>query len=543
MSQQMMIHKDCKYGEDSIKSMLDGIDFLANAVKITLGPAGRLVAISRRFSQGRTPRITKDGWTVANNTSPKGFYEQMGADIVREAAQKTVSQDGDGTTTSIVLAQAMCHNGAAVLKDKRVNPLTLKAGMSKAVAELTKTLRRISTPISEDTIFHVANISSNGDTEIAKLISDAVKEVGSDGLISVEEGRSLYTTSELVSGLQLQAGYLSNAFLTNVDKLECVRTNPYILLFEDKLATTKSLIPLLRQIAEAGRPLLIIAGDYEPEALQALAVNCQKGLPVCAIRIDAFGERRREVLRDIATLTGGKAITTDLGRNIESVTLEDLGQASRFECKEKITKIVDGYGDTTVGGAIEALATTLRTRIEACEEPTEKVLLQKRLSTIVGGCVNIRVGGTTDAEMKEKKDRVDDAVGAAQAASAGGIVPGGGLALVRAACETVLRLEGDEGLGSGIVMNACLAPMKQLAANAGQDGEEVLRRVMETRTDGRIGIGYNPRSRQYEDLFANGIVDPTNVVIDALTNASSVAGSVLSNGAMVVEIPEYVNVE
>ena len=520
--------KDVLFGEKCREAVMRGVDLLADAVKITLGPGGRNVAISRR-AQGLTPKLTKDGVTVANSIDPKNPHEQIGSDMVREAAQKTVEAAGDGTTTSTLLAQAMCRIGMQYILGG-ANPTSLKKGMDSVVSRLTASIRKMSIPIEGNMIFDVANISCNGDAEIAGIITQAINEVGKDGVMTVEESSSFETHLDVVSGLQLPSGFISPHFITDARRVECSYTDALVLLHEGKLTTFKSLQPLMRQVAAGSKPLLIIAGDYEQEAIATFVTNTVKGhAPLCAVKIPAWGARRREVLKDIAILTGGKAITEDSGEKIENVRLEDLGQVGKFIVSEFTTTLVDGV---STAECLEARVEEIRQAITSAEGDNKKHL-ELRLAGLLGGVAVIKVGAPTTTEMSEKTDRVDDAMHAARAAAQEGIVPGGGLALVRAAYESGCILHATESLGETLVLQACVEPLKQIAVNAGMDGDVILREVVTKR---RKNYGYNARTHKFEDLIEAGVIDPTKVVIEALKNATSVAGNILNCMASTVDI-------
>jgi len=521
--------KKLLYGQDSRSAIMRGVDLLADAVKVTLGPGGRTVVIGRR-GMGLTPHTTKDGVTVANNIDPTDPTEQIGSDIVREAAQKTVEACGDGTTTSTVLAQAMCRLGMQQL-DLGVSPVALKAGIEKATKTIIKEIEKMTIPVTDEMVFQVANISANGDEAIAKIVAAAVSKVGKDGVITVEESRTLETHLDVVDGLQVHSGYLSPNFITDRNRAQCVfEGDVHILLYEGKIATAKSIVPLLRQIHEAHASLLIIAGDFDNDALAGLCLNKIKaGLPVCAIRSGAFGDRRRELLRDIASLTGGKAITDDLGLKLENILLADLGMASRVVVDTTRTVIVKGAGDDQ---AIEGRIIEIRNQLEKAEG-IDKVHLQQRLAGLAGGVAVIKVGATTEVEMREKKDRVEDATFATKAALEEGIVPGGGIALLRSAMAVdVSSFLPEELPGVHTVLAACEKPLTQIVENAGKKAAEVMEQV---RQSSQV-IGYNARTGKYEDLVASGVIDPAKVVKEALKNAASVAGMILTTEALVAEI-------
>lgn len=502
------------HGEESRAKILKGADLLADAVKVTLGPKGRNVVIGRRMF-GLDPAVTKDGVTVANVVSPTDPCEQIGADLIRSAAQKTVDNAGDGTTTSVVLAQAMLHAGFKAL-ESGASPIAVKRGMDKACEAIVAAIRKMSIPVSGDMLYQVANISSNGDSAIAKIVADAIGRVGKDGVVTVEESRTLETHLEVVSGLQLASGYLSPYFMTNHETMRCEYENVLVCLWEGKLSSAKALVPLVKIANAEARPLLIIGGDYEHEALAVLATNrIRGGLQVCAVTTGAFGDRRRELLRDIGSLTGAKPFTEDLGAKIDSITLEDLGTAR---------KIVVDQNKTLLIGTLEpqARAADVRRQMEQAHG-VEKAHLQARLAGLTGGVAIIKVGAATEVEMKEKKDRAEDAMYAVKAAVEEGIVVGGGKSLVNAV--SMLTLE-DEG--AGIVMDACLSPVRQILVNAGGDADHAY-------LIGPDEWGYNAATGKHENLIEAGVIDPAKVVIEALKNAVSVAGMILTTEAMVAE--------
>lgn len=505
------------HGEESRLRILKGVDLLADAVKVTLGPKGRNVVIGRRYF-GHDPMVTKDGVTVANVVNPTDPCEQIGADLIRSAAQKTVDNAGDGTTTSVVLAQAMLHAGFETLKSG-ASPIAVKRGMDKACEAIVAALRKMSIPVSGDMLYQVAKISSNGDEALAKIVADAIARVGKDGVVTVEESRTLETHLEVVTGLQLNAGYLSPYFITNPQTLRCEYDNPMIVLWEGKLASAKALIPLLKMVSQEARPLLIVGGDFENEALAILATNrINKGLQLCAVTTGAFGDRRRELLRDIAAITGATAFTEDIGAKIENIGITDVGEARKIVVDQNKTLIVaDGKSE-----ALEGRIADIRTQI-AQSSGVEKAHLEARLAGLTGGVAVIKVGAVTEVEMKEKKDRAEDAMYAVKAAAEEGIVEGGGMALMR------LRLRGKlpSGDGEDIVWQALAAPLAQIAENAGET--EVLDKVACHQH------GFNALNGLYEDLISAGIIDPAKVVIEALKNAVSVAGMILTTEAMVAE--------
>lgn len=504
------------HGAESREKILKGADLLADAVKVTLGPKGRNVVIGRR-AFGLDPAVTKDGVTVANVVDPVDPCEKIGADLIRSAAQKTVDNAGDGTTTSVVLAQAMLHAGFKAL-ESGASPIAVKRGMDKACEAIIEAIRKMSIPVSGDMLYQVANISSNGDVAVARIVSDAIERVGKDGVVTVEESRTLETHLEVVAGLQLASGYLSPYFMTNPQTMKCEYENTLVCLWEGKLSSAKALVPLLKLAMERACPLLIIGGDYEHEAIAVLATNKISGrLQVCAVTTGAFGDRRRELLRDIASITGAKAFTEDLGAKIDNVTLEDLGTAR---------KIVVDQNKTLILGTSEPQARAEEVRRQMDEaHGVEKAHLQARLAGLTGGVAIIKVGAATEVEMKEKKDRAEDAMYAVKAAVEEGIVPGGGYALMWG-CQGLLC----DGPGPLIVANACDVPAKQIRENAGIDWlPECFPAELPSRG------GFNVVTELFEDLIAAGVIDPTKVVIEALKNAVSVAGMILTTEAMVAE--------
>lgn len=517
-------HKLVLHGEKSREAILRGVDLLADAVKVTLGPKGRNVVIGRRFI-GHDPVVSKDGVTVANVVNPEDPTEQIGADLIRGAAQKTVDNAGDGTTSSVVLAQAMLHAGFESLKSG-ASPTAVKRGMDKACAAIVGAVRKMAVPVTGEMVFQVANISANGDEAIARIVSEAVERIGKDGVVTVEESRTLETSLEIVNGLQLNSGYVSPYFMTN-ESMKCEYQDVSVLLWEGKIHSAKSLVPIMRSCQQ---PLLIVAGDYENEAVAILATNRLKtGFQVCAIRTGAFGDRRRELIRDLAAITGARAYTEDLGAKLESVTPETLGKAKKIIVSETKSIIV-GEGDVT------GRVADVRRQIETADG-VERAHLRARLAGLTGGVAVIKVGAVTEVEMKEKKDRVEDAMYATKAAVDEGIVAGGGLALLVARNVHVATSNPDEMRGSHVVWHSCSAPLRRIAENAGLSDKEVYDKVLamhhgpESRT-----LGYNAATDTYEDLIAAGVIDPAKVVIESLKNAVSVAGMILTTEAMVAEV-------
>ena len=525
-----MAAKQLEFDESARHSLLRGVEKLAKAVKATLGPSGRNVILDKKFG---SPTITKDGVTVAKEIELENPYENMGAQLVREVASKTSDIAGDGTTTATVLAEAIYREG---LKNVTAgaNPTSLQRGINKAVEAVVAELGKISKKVSDShEIAQVATVSANWDKTIGQIIADAMEKVGKDGTITVEEAKSIETTLDVVEGMQFDKGYLSPYFATNAEAMEAVLENAYILIHEKKISSLKDLLPLLEKVAKGGRPLLIIAEDVEGEALATLVVNKLRGtLQVCAVKAPGFGDRRKAMLEDIAVLTGGRCITEDLGIKLESISLDDLGKAKRIVVEKEATTIVEGEGKSK---DIQGRVAQIRRQIEETTSDYDREKLQERLAKLAGGVAVINVGAATETEMKEKKARVEDALHATRAAVEEGIVPGGGVALIRAqkALDS-LKLEGDEAIGAGIVRRAVEAPLRQLADNAGQEGALIVQEVKK----GKGNEGYNVATGAYEDLVKAGVVDPTKVTRSALQNASSISGLLLTTEALVTEIPE-----
>jgi chaperonin GroEL len=522
--------KQIIYGEESRQAILRGVNQLANAVKVTLGPKGRNVVLDKKFG---SPTITKDGVTVAKEIDLKDPIENMGAQMVREVASKTSDIAGDGTTTATVLAQAIFREGAKNVV-AGANPMELKRGIEKAVDAVIESLKSQSKPVAGNMIAQVGTISANSDDTIGTIIAEAMEKVGKDGVITVEEAKTLETSLEVVEGMQFDRGYLSPYFVTDPERMEVALENPVILIHEKKISSMKDLLPLLEQVARAGRPLVIIAEDVDGEALATLVVNKLRGtLQAVAVKAPGFGDRRKAMLEDIATLTGGKAITEDLGLKLENIKLEDLGKAKKVTIDKDNTTIVEG------GGAqkdIEGRVKQIRAQVEETTSDYDREKLQERLAKLVGGVAVIKVGAATETEMKEKKARVEDAMHATKAAVEEGIVPGGGVALIRAAkALDGLKLEGDQKVGVELIRKALEEPLRWIAANAGQEGSIVVARVKEAKN---AGEGYNAATDKYEDMVAAGVIDPTKVVRSALQNASSIASLLLTTEALVSEIPE-----
>jgi len=525
-----MAAKQIIYNTVARGKILEGVDMLANAVKVTLGPKGRNVLIEKSFGG---PTVTKDGVTVAKEIELEDKFLNMGAQMVREVASKTSDVAGDGTTTATILAQAIAHEGARLVAAGH-NPMALKRGIEKAVEKAVEALRSMSSPTKDQKeIAQVGTISANNDSAIGNIIAEAMSKVGKEGVITVEEAKGMETTLDIVEGMQFDRGYISPYFVTDPEKMEAVLEDAHILCYEKKISSMKDLLPILEDVAKMGKPLLIIAEDVEGEALATLVVNKLRGtLKVCAVKAPGFGDRRKAMLQDIAILTGGQMISEDLGVKLENVTVKDLGSAKRIVIDKDNTTIVDGAGAKS---AIEARVKQIRTQIEETTSDYDREKLQERLAKLVGGVAVIRVGAATETEMKEKKARVEDALNATRAAVEEGIVPGGGVALLR--CQKALDgldFEGEERFGVQIVRKALEEPLRQIAHNAGQEGSVVVEKVKESEGP----YGFNAETEVYEDLIAAGVIDPTKVVRFALQNAASVAGLLLTTEAMVAEKPE-----
>ncbi len=527
-----MAAKDVRFGDDARSRMLRGVDILADAVKVTLGPKGRNVVIDKSYG---APRITKDGVTVAKEIELAEKFENMGAQMVREVASKTNDIAGDGTTSAIVLAQAIVREGGKAVA-AGMAPMDLKRGVDKAVAALVAELAARTKKITTQAeTAQVGTISANGEAEIGRMIAEAMQKVGNEGVITVEEAKGMDTELEVVEGMQFDRGYLSPYFITNAEKMTVDLDNPYILIHEKKLSGLQVLLPLLEAVVQSGRPLLIIAEDIEGEALATLVVNkLRGGLKVAAVKAPGFGDRRKAMLEDIAVLTGGQVISEDLGIKLESVTLEMLGQAKRVLIEKENTTVIEGAGATD---AIKGRCEQIRAQVEETTSDYDKEKLQERLAKLAGGVAVIRVGGSTEVEVKERKDRVDDALHATRAAVEEGIVPGGGVALARASLILAnLKADNeDQKFGIEIVRKAVQAPLRQIAANAGEDGAVIGGKVLENST---YTFGYDAQTGEYKDMVAAGIIDPTKVVRVALQNAASVAGLLITTEAMVAERPE-----
>jgi chaperonin GroEL len=533
--------KQILHGEESRQSILRGVNVLADAVKVTLGPKGRNVVIEKKFG---SPLITKDGVTVAKEIELKDSLENMGAQMVREVASKTSDVAGDGTTTATVLAQAIYREGVKTVA-AGANPMALKRGIEKAVSAICgvqdeegnrsgSALDKLSQKVSGEMIAQVGTISANNDATIGRIIAEAMKKVGKDGVITVEESKTMETQLEVVEGMQFDRGYLSPYFVTDPERMEAVLENPYILIHEKKISSMKDLLPLLEQIAKGGKPLIIIAEDVEGEALATLVVNKLRGtLNVAAVKAPGFGDRRKAMLQDIAILTGGKAITEDLGIKLENVQMADLGQAKKVTIDKDNTTIVEGKGKH---GDIEGRVKEIRGQIDKTTSDYDREKLQERLAKLVGGVAVIKVGAATETEMKEKKARVEDAMHATRAAVEEGIVPGGGVALLRCSdAIDALKLEGDEKIGANIVRRALEEPLRQIVGNAGEEGAIVVGKIRESKEN---NFGYNALTNHFEDLVKAGVIDPTKVTRSALQNAGSIAALMLTTEALVAEIPE-----
>lgn len=526
-----MSAKQVLFGDDARVRMVRGINILANAVKVTLGPKGRNVVLDRNFG---SPLVTKDGVTVAREIELKDKFENMGAQMVREVASKTNDNAGDGTTTATVLAQAIVVEGMKFVA-AGMNPMDLKRGIDKAVECAVAELKKISKPVTTTKeIAQVGSISANSDTEIGEIIAEAMEKVGKEGVITVEDGKSLKNELDVVEGMQFDRGYLSPYFITNPDKQVAVLENPYILLHDQKISNIRDLLPILEQVAKAGRPLLIICEDLEGEALATLVVNSLRGiLKVCAVKAPGFGDRRKATLEDIAILTGGTLVTKDIGLSLDKATLEHLGQAKRVEVNKENTTIINGSGNPEM---IEARVKNIRTQIESVTSDYDREKLQERVAKLAGGVALIKVGAATEVEMKEKKARVDDALHATRAAVEEGVVPGGGVALVRAQ-KAVAQLKGDneeQTAGIKIVLRAMEEPMRQIVGNAGLEPSVVVNAV----ANGEGNYGFNAQTSQYGDMVAMGVLDPTKVTRTALQNAASVASLILTTDCMIGDIPE-----
>ena len=527
-----MAAKEVKFGSDARTRMLEGVDILANAVKVTLGPKGRNVVLEKSFG---APRITKDGVTVAKDIELKEKFQNMGAQMVREVASKANDVAGDGTTTATVLAQSIAQEGARAVA-AGMNPMDLKRGIDMAVESVVSSLEAKSKKIStSDEVAQVGTISANGEEEIGKMIAEAMERVGNEGVISVEEAKSLDTELDVVEGMQFDRGYLSPYFVTDAEKMRAILEEPYILLHEKKLSNLQDMLPILEKVVQSGRPLLIIAEDIEGEALATLVVNrLRGGLKVAAVKAPGFGDRRKAMLEDIAILTKGTVISEEVGISLDAVTLEMLGSAKRVEITKDETTIVDGIGEKT---EIEARCNQIRAQAEETTSDYDREKLQERLAKLAGGVAVIRVGGATEVEVKERKDRVDDAMHATRAAVEEGIVPGGGVALVKsiAKLDSLKPANRDQEVGVEIVRRALQAPARNIAENAGAEGSVIVGKLMESTKDNE---GYDATSDTFTDMVKAGVIDPTKVVRSAVQNAASVAGLLITTEAMVADQPE-----
>jgi chaperonin GroEL len=524
--------KEVRFHEGARTKMVHGLNILADAVKVTLGPKGRNVVLERSFG---APTVTKDGVSVAKEIELKDKFENMGAQMVKEVASKTSDVAGDGTTTATVLAQAIVREGMKYVASG-MNPMDLKRGIDKAVVGVVEELKKISKPCSSSKeIAQVGSISANSDSDIGKIIADAMDKVGKEGVITVEDGKSLENELELVEGMQFDRGYLSPYFINNPEKQMCALEDPFILLYDKKISSIRELLPVLEQVAKAGKPLLIIAEEVEGEALATLVVNNIRGiLKTCAVKAPGFGDRRKAMLEDMAILTGGTVISEELGLKLENATLKDLGRAKKVEAGKENTIVIDGNGDKS---QIEARVKQIRVQIDEATSDYDKEKLQERVAKLAGGVAVIKVGAATEVEMKEKKARVEDALHATRAAVEEGVVPGGGVAYIRAMQALGSRLKGDnhdQEAGIKIVMKALEEPLRIIVDNAGAEPSVVLNKVLESKGN----VGFNAQTEEYGDLVAMGVIDPTKVSRTALQNAASVAGLMLTTDAMVAELVE-----
>jgi chaperonin GroEL len=525
-----MAAKEIIFSSSARSEIAKGLNLLANAVKVTLGPRGRNVVIEKSWG---SPTVTKDGVTVAKEVEVENKFQNMGAQMVKEVASKTSDVAGDGTTTATVLAQAIYNEGAKLVA-AGLNPMDLKRGIDQSVAAIVEQIKKMAVPTKgKDDIAHVGTISANGDTEIGEMIAEAMKKVGKEGVITVEEAKTLTSELDVVEGMQFDRGYLSPYFVTDSERMECTLNDAYILIHEKKISNMKDLLPVLEQVAKQGKPLVIIAEDVDGEALATLVVNKLRGtLQVCAVKAPGFGDRRKAMLQDIAALTGGQAVTEDLGLKLENLTVNDLGRAKRVTVDKDNTTVIEGAGKKA---DIEARVKTIRREVEETTSDYDREKLQERLAKLVGGVAVIRVGAATEVEMKEKKARVEDAMYATRAAVEEGIVPGGGVALIRClAALDSLKFEDDRRYGVNIVRRALEEPLRQIAGNAGVDGSIVVAKVRE----GKGGFGFNAAKLEYEDLLATGVIDPAKVVRTALQNAASVSGLMLTTETLIAEKPK-----
>ena len=527
-----MAAKDVKFGTDARNRMLNGVNILADAVKVTLGPTGRNVVLDKSFG---APRITKDGVTVAKEIELEDKFENMGAQMVKEVASRTNDEAGDGTTTATILAQAIVKEGMKSVA-AGMNPMDLKRGIDKATSAVVASIKSASRPVSDSAeVAQVGTISANGEAEIGQQIADAMQRVGNEGVITVEENKGLETETVVVEGMQFDRGYLSPYFVTNPEKMTSELEDTIILLHEKKLSSLQPMVPLLEQVIQSGKPLLIVAEDIEGEALATLVVNkLRGGLKIAAVKAPGFGDRRKAMLQDLAILTGGQVISEDLGMKLESVTMDMLGSAKRVSITKDETTIVEGLGEKA---EIEARVAQIRGQIEETTSDYDREKLQERVAKLAGGVAVIRVGGMTEVEVKERKDRVDDALNATRAAVQEGVVVGGGVALIQG-CKVLADLEGvnpDETAGIKIIARALEAPLRQIAENAGVDGAVVAGKVRESK---KASFGFNAQTEEYGDLFAFGVIDPAKVVRTALEDASSIAGLLITTEAMIADKPE-----
>lgn len=522
--------KQLSFGEEARQKLLLGVKKLADAVVVTLGPKGRNVVLDKKFG---SPTITKDGVTVAKEVELEDVYENMGAAMVKEVAEKTSDTAGDGTTTATLLTHAIYKEGLKAVT-AGISPMGLKRGIDKAVVAVVDELKKMAKPVKEQKeTAQIATISANGDATIGNLLASAMEKVGKDGVITVEEAKSMQTTLEVVEGMQFDQGYLSPYFATDTEKMECVLDEPYILIHEKKISAVKDLIPLLEKVAQQGRPLMIISEEVEGEALATLVVNKIRGtISICAVKAPGYGDRRKAMLQDIAVLTGGKAIMEDLGIKLENVQVTDLGRAKRVKVDKENTTIIEGAGKTVdIKGRIEQI----KKEMEKTDSDYDREKLQERLAKLSGGVAVINVGAATETEMKEKKARVEDALHATRAAVEEGIVPGGGVALLRTVSSVeALKLEGDERVGANIIKRALEEPMRKISENAGVEGVVVIQKVKEQSGS----FGFNAEAEEYTDMIKAGIIDPVKVVRLAIVNSSSIAGLMLTTEAMITEIPE-----
>ena len=522
--------KQIVYSDNSRQAILRGVNQLADTVKVTLGPRGRNVVLEKKFGG---PTITKDGVTVAKEIELKYPLENMGAQMLREVASKTSDVAGDGTTTATILAQAIFREGVKAVT-AGANPMSIKRGIDKAVEVAVEEIRKLSRPVSGDMIAQVGRISANSDSTIGDVIAEAMQKVGKDGVITVEEAKTMTTELQTVDGMQFDRGYLSPYFVTDQERMECVLEDCYVLIHEKKIANMKDILPVLEQIARAGKPLLILSEEVEGEALATLVVNKLRGtLNACAVKAPGFGDRRKAMLEDISILTGGTAIMEETGLKLESVKLEELGKARRVTVTKDNTTIIDGGGKQT---AIEGRIKQIRTQVDETTSDYDREKLQERLAKLAGGVAIIKVGAATETEMKEKKARVEDALHATRAAVEEGIVPGGGVALLRASMALDnLKLEGDEQFGVTIVRRACEEPIRQIVMNGGGEGAVIIEKI---KTNHNVNFGFNASTDEYEDLVTAGVIDPTKVTRTALQNAASIASLMLTTEAMICAIVE-----